>query len=68
MTISELIKTLERAQKHVGDIEVFINNDVLVPFDINSGRADVLLPEQLVDSEDFGRLFTSDQDILKLGS
>ena len=67
MTISDLIKTLQTAQNHIGDVEIFLNNDVLVPADVNGGRADVLLPEELTDSEDFGRLFSSSETILKLG-
>jgi hypothetical protein len=67
MNISDLIKTLEQARKHIGDVEIFVNNNVLCPVDINGGRADVLLPEDLVDSEDFGRLFSSDETILKIG-
>ena len=67
MTISDLIKTLETAQNHIGDVEIFLNDDVFTPSDVNGGRADVLLSEKLVESEDFGRLFTSSETILKLG-
>lgn len=67
MTISDLIKTLQTAKKHIGDVEVFVGNDVLGMAQIDGGPADMILPKELTDSEDFGRLFSSDETILKLG-
>jgi len=72
MKISDLIELLENSKKHIGDVEVFIETkthgeNVMVPSDINGGRVDVLLSEELTDSEDFGRLFNSDETILRLG-
>jgi hypothetical protein len=67
MKISDLIKTLEMSMKHLGDVETFLGDDVLIPDDINGGRVDVLLAEEITDSEGFGRLYSSNESILKLG-
>lgn len=67
MKISDLIDTLQTAQNHIGDVEIFVGNDVLGMAQIDGGPADMLLPKELTDSEDFGRLFSSNETILKLG-
>ncbi len=67
MNISQLIKTLQTAKEHVGDVEVFLNDGLLSMAQINADQAHRILPNDLVEGEDFGKLFSADQTILKLG-